>query len=120
MGFMDKAKKLAEEAQAKLDEVQKQFNEQQGSGSTPAPSGPAVEYDHHGRPVATDTEKPQGDPLSPHAAAPPAPADKSPKLPEEPGDQEKPQGDPLRDAAPKPPQPPAPGSGLTSGDPLAG
>ena len=31
MGFMDKAKKMAEQAQAKLDEAQKQFNEKQGT-----------------------------------------------------------------------------------------
>jgi hypothetical protein len=33
MGFMDKAKKLAEQAQEKLDEVQGQFNQGQGQGS---------------------------------------------------------------------------------------
>ena len=38
MGFMDKAKKLAEQAQDKLDEVQKQFNEgQQGNDPSHAP-----------------------------------------------------------------------------------
>ena len=48
MGFMDKAKKLAEQAQDKLDEVQKQFNEgQQGTSQAPP-----VEYDQHGRPCA--------------------------------------------------------------------
>ena len=31
MGFMDKAKKMAEQAQTKLDEAQKQFNEKQGA-----------------------------------------------------------------------------------------
>ena len=30
MGFMDKAKKMAEQAQAKLDEVQGQINSKQG------------------------------------------------------------------------------------------
>jgi hypothetical protein len=120
MGFMDKAKKLADQAQAKLDEVQKQFNESQGS-SAPQQGGPAVEYDQHGRPVQRDTERPQGDPLG--ASSPPAPADKAPHVVEEAGDPEKPQGDPLREAAAQsqqPPKPPAPGSGLTSGDPLAG
>ena len=121
MGFMDKAKKLADQAQTKLDEVQKQFNEGQSSGSSPASTqGPSVEYDQHGRPVPTDQEPPHGDPLAGHAApAPPAPADKGPQIPDEPGDQEKPQGDPLRDSSPKPPQPPS-GGGLSSGDPLAG
>ena len=36
MGFLDKAKKMAEQAQAKLDEVQKQFNEQQGASRSRA------------------------------------------------------------------------------------
>jgi DNA-binding protein YbaB len=31
MGFMDKAKKLAEQAQQKLDEAQEQFNQGKGS-----------------------------------------------------------------------------------------
>ena len=35
MGFMDKAKKMAEQAQTKLDEAQKQFNS--GQGRAPAP-----------------------------------------------------------------------------------
>src|SRR5215207_2966783 len=74
MGFMDKAKKMAEQAQAKLDEAQKPFNagQQQGQES----SGPAVEYDQHGRPIgqaaAVDTSPPHGDPLAPQSAPPPA------------------------------------------------
>ena len=65
MGFMDKAKKMAEQAQAKLDEAQKQFNsgQQQGSGA-----GPAVEYDKHGRPIpqapAEAAAPPHGDPVA--------------------------------------------------------
>jgi hypothetical protein len=66
MGFMDKAKKMAEQAQAKLEEAQKQFN--QGQGGQPASSGPQVEYDQHGRPVPSspsDTASPpQGDPVA--------------------------------------------------------
>lgn len=110
MGFMDKAKKIADQAQTKLDEVQKQFNESQSSGSNPSPAGSAVEYDQHGRPV--------GQP----APAPDAPAQKTPHVAPEPGDSHT-QGDPLADSSPKPSQPPAPpsgGSGLSSGDPLAG
>src|SRR4051794_14238154 len=49
MGFMDKAKKLAEQAQEKLDEVQTQFNANQQGGQPGG--GPAPEYDQHGRPV---------------------------------------------------------------------
>jgi hypothetical protein len=52
MGFMDKAKKMAEQAQEKLDEVQTQFNENQSkqAGQSPGQSG-GVTYDEHGRPV---------------------------------------------------------------------
>jgi hypothetical protein len=85
MGFLDKAKKLAEQAQSKMDEVQKDFNAKQGSGSGSA--GSAVEYDQHGRTVeappptptdlpATDAaalSTPVGDPL-PEASSP-RPAD---------------------------------------------
>ena len=58
MGFMDKAKKLAEQAQEKLDEVQQSFNE---GGSTPG-QGAGGRYDEHGRPVEDGP---------PAAAAPP-------------------------------------------------
>jgi hypothetical protein len=75
MGFMDKAKKLAEQAQEKLDEVQKQFNESQGSSQ---PEQAPVDYDQHGRPVRAEPAPPpaeaetppHGDPV---AAPPPAP-----------------------------------------------
>ena len=90
MGFLDKAKKLADQAQTKLDEVQKQFNETQGSsggGSTMSAGAPPVEYDNHGRPIRKDPDPPHGDPLA--SAMPPA-------------------GDPLAAAAPPP-----------TGDPLA-
>ena len=132
MGFMDKAKKFADQAQTKLDEVQKQFNEGQQSGSNPASSsGPGVEYDQHGRPIGTPYDEsknvsaPQGDPLASESAPPPPPADKTPHVAEPPGDSHT-QGDPLADSSPKPSEPPAPpappsgGSGLSSGDPLAG
>ena len=126
MGFMDKAKKLAEQAQTKLDEVQKDFNEKQGTGGQ-QPTGAAVEYDAHGRKITPPEDRlvpeagpshTQGDPADdfpsapsapadtaqadPPAAAPEAPADKSPTFP------------------PKPKQPPSAGSGMSSGDPLAG
>jgi formin 2/WAS/WASL-interacting protein len=73
MGFLDKAKKLAEQAQTKLDEVQSQFNQQGGQGS----SGPATQYDQQGRPI------PQADapPPPPPAAAPPAAAAPPPSAP---------------------------------------
>ena len=67
MGFLDKAKQMAEQAQAKLEETQKQFNASQQSGT--APSGPAVEYDKHGRPIPQEPPPggetpPHGDPLA--------------------------------------------------------
>ena len=63
MGFMDKAKKMAEQAQAKLDEVQQSVNTSQGG--QPAGGGPVVEYDKHGRPITPA-------PVVPDAGAPPA------------------------------------------------
>jgi len=105
MGFLDKAKKMAEQAQAKLDEVQTQFNEGQGGGA--AGSGPAVEYDKHGRPIpqhppATATP-PQGDPVA-GTSTPPPPASPAPA----PGVPPTGQGDPLGAAAAAPaPLPPA-------------
>ncbi len=81
MGFMDKAKKLAEQAQAKADEVQKQFNERQG-GSSGAPSGPVVEYDQHGRPIGESAAPPPPPaPASPTAPTTPMPAASAPPPP---------------------------------------
>ena len=73
MGFMDKAKKMAEQAQSKLDEAQKQFNAGQQQGQ---PSGPPVEYDEHGRPIGQTPPEaaapPHGDPLAGDPAAAPS------------------------------------------------
>ena len=128
MGFLDKAKKLADQAQEKLDEVQKDFNAKQGTSSPQqAPTGgAAVEYDAHGRPVSAA-------PSSPTPAAPPAPADKGPTIdPSAPTSPDpapnRPHGDPLVNesgpptpqAGRTPPEPPSSNSGLSSGDPLAG
>jgi hypothetical protein len=142
MGFMDKAKKMAEQAQAKLDEVQKGVNS--GQSGQQAGGGPVVEYDNHGRPI-------QPAPVTPDAAAPPVPptppvatpavpptaAPAHPASVGPPGSAPTP--DPSAPAAPKPPAPPAaaaaPGGPpepedrnrpsteapkLSSGDPLAG
>jgi hypothetical protein len=89
MGFMDKAKKMAEQAQQKLDDVQKQFNEGQGTSQQGAGQGPVVQYDKHGRPI------PAADQAPPAPSAPPAPP-------------VQPHGDPLGASAPPPPPPPAP------------
>jgi hypothetical protein len=108
MGFLDKAKQMAEQAQTKLDEVQKQFNESQGSAPQPGP-GPAVEYDKHGRPVPKDDPAPpHGDPVA-QSAPPPAPAAPAapPTAPAEGAEEDR------NHPSYAPPN-------LTSGDPLAG
>jgi len=66
MGFMDKAKKLAEQAQQKLDEAQQNFNK---GGSTPGQPGAGAgpTYDQHGRP-----EDSAPTPEPPAAEQPPA------------------------------------------------
>jgi hypothetical protein len=118
MGLMDKAKaaaqdaaekgkKLAEQAQAKLDETQGNFNS--GQGHSQASQAPATEYDKHGRPIAGETiadAVENDEPVAEVAAEDPGP----------------PQGDPLAEAESlrKPPAPPSGGSGMSSGDPLAG
>ena len=130
MGFLDKAKKLAEQGQAKLDEAQKSINK---SGQHQPPGGPIVEYDKHGRPiqpspVAPDSEAPPistpavpptGDPAPvastgpvPEPAAPGVPATAAPSTPAAappgptpPEDRNKPSNEPPK---------------LSSGDPLAG
>jgi hypothetical protein len=104
MGFMDKAKKLAEQAQTKLDEVQKQFNEGQSTGSQPPPD-PAVEYDQHGRPIRSE---PPPEPAPPPAEAA-TPPHGDPVAPREPSEQEEDRNRPSYE----PPK-------LTGGDPLAG
>jgi hypothetical protein len=79
MGFLDKAKKMAEQAQAKLDDAQQQFNSSQQSGQ---PSGPVVEYDEHGRPIPqAPVASPHGDSLAESPAAPPAPVTPTPGVP---------------------------------------
>ena len=70
MGFMDKAKKLAEQAQEKLDEAQKNFNK---PDSPQAPAGEGVRYDEHGRPIQQEEAPAAATPAPP--AEPPAPAD---------------------------------------------
>ncbi|HYI19444.1 MAG TPA: hypothetical protein VD836_12090 [Solirubrobacteraceae bacterium] len=104
MGFLDKAKKMAEQAQAKLDEAQQQFNS--SPGGQPG-GGPVVEYDKHGRPIPQHPPEvatpPQGDPLA--GSAPPPPA--QPPAPATPGVPPTGQGDPLGAAAAAPaPVPP--------------
>ena len=72
MGFMDKAKKLAEQAQQKLDEAQTQFNQSAAPQGGQADGG--IQYDEHGRPIQ-QTPPPAPNPA---AGAPPAPAPTEP------------------------------------------
>ena len=89
MGFMDKAKKLAEQAQQKLDETQSQFNQKQG-GQTPPQQGENVRYDEHGRPIedppAGSAPPPSAEPAQPAAPAAPAPAADEPAAEQKPAD----------------------------------
>jgi hypothetical protein len=107
-GLLDKAKQAAQQAQEKLDETQKNFNKQQSDSAAPPAGGPAVEYDKHGRPI------------QPAPMTPDAPPVATPGVP--PTDPAEPEAGPKPDpAAPTTPAtPPSAGSGLTSGDPLAG
>jgi hypothetical protein len=135
---------MAEQAQAKLEEAQRQFNE--GEQQVPPP-GPATEYDQHGRPVpAPDPGPPHGDPPAPDpgpphgdplAASLGGTAETEPPAPPAPGvpatASEVPPAEAPEGAAPAPPAPGVPPVGdddpnhpsyapppLTSGDPLAG
>jgi hypothetical protein len=100
MGFMDKAKQLAEQAQQKLDETQKNFNK----SNTPEgqPEGGGVKYDAHGRPIQ---DAPPAGATAPPAAEPAAPAAEP--------TEEQPAAD-----APTPPPPPASGDSNATPDPF--
>lgn len=65
MGFMDKAKQMADQAQQKIEDAQKQFNDGQAKGGQ---QGAAVRYDSNGRPI-------QEPPAAQSPPAPVAPAD---------------------------------------------
>ena len=71
MGFMDKAKQMADQAQKKIEETQKQFNDSQAQKAGSA-GGAQVRYDAHGRPIS------EGPPASEVPAAPVAPATPDP------------------------------------------
>jgi hypothetical protein len=102
--YKERAKQLAEQGRQKLEEAQQQFNERQGGDASAG--GAPQEYDQHGRPVARDEDKPHGDPLGgapAPAPAPPAAGDAPHAMPR---DEEKPHGDPLAASAPHAPSPP--------------
>ncbi len=103
MGFMDKAKQLAEQAQQKLDETQKNFNK--SNSPEGQPQGETVKYDEHGRPIQ---EAPPAGATAPPAAEPAPPA-ADPAQPTE----EQPAAD-----APTPPPAPASGDSNATPDPF--
>jgi hypothetical protein len=117
MGFLDKAKKMAEQAQTKLDDVQKQFNESQGASQETAAGGAPIEYDKHGRPVTPAPEAaappPPPPPPAPEAAAPPPPPAPEAAAPPPPTAPPSLEPRPERDDEYAPPK-------LSSGDPLEG
>ena len=98
MGWMDKAKKLAEQAQEKLDEAQQNFNK---GGSTPGQDGGA-RYDEHGR--AVQDAPPAGS--APPPSAEPAPA--APAAPEPPAEPDAAAAAAATEPTAEPPPEPAP------------
>lgn len=90
MGWKDKAKQLAEQAQQKLDEAQKNFN--QGGSTQGEQAGQSVRYDEHGRPLQDAAP-----------AAPGAPAPAPEPAPGEAPASESPADSPAADPAPAPP-----------------
>ena len=104
MGFMDKAKQLAEQAQQKLDEAQKNLNK--SSSPEGQPQGDGVKYDAHGRPIQ---EAPPAGATAPPAAEPAAPAAPAAEPTEE---------QPAADVPTPPPPAPASGDTNTTPDPF--
>ena len=115
MGFLDKAKQLAEQAQQKLDEAQKNFNQSESPQAQPGEG--AVKYDEHGRPIQ------EAEPAGEAAPAPP-PDPASPSPPPDPASEAEPAGAEQHPAGPEPTrQPETPdqsggGQANTSPDPF--
>lgn len=87
-GAIDKAKQAAQQAQQKLDEKQGEFNRGQGGGQQAG--GAPVRYDEHGRPIqdatpAGATQPPSGEPTAPPAGGPPPTASPPPPASPAPG-----------------------------------
>ena len=78
MGFMDKAKQLAEQAQQKLEETQKQFNDSQAQKAAATAQASDVRYDEHGRPISEPASAPQVADPAPEAPDPAAEARSKP------------------------------------------
>ncbi len=109
MGFMDKAKKLAEQAQQKLDEAQTQFN--QGTGSAGEQQGGGQQFDQHGRPIPQ--EPPAEAAAPPPAPPPPPPAEPAPDAATDSADAPAPAASEPAEPPPPPPPPPSGGANAT-------
>ena len=74
MGFTDKAKQMAEQAQQKIEDTQKQFNQGQAekAGTNQGASSAPVRYDSNGRPIQ-DAPPAAGVPTAPVEPSSPAP-----------------------------------------------
>lgn len=131
MGFLDKAKQMAEQAQQKIDDVQKQRGERQAEDGGAGAGG--VRYDEHGRPIADAPGPDEAASVPPVADAPRAPEEAAstppvaedgphappeaavaPPAPEEAATLSPPHAD---SAAPEPPTP-APGGANANPDPF--
>ena len=77
MGFMDKAKQMAEQAQQKIEEAQKQFNESQAQKGAGAAAG-GQRFDEHGRPIGGSAARLGHARRARRAGTPPAPAAQAP------------------------------------------
>jgi hypothetical protein len=97
MGFLDKAKQLAEQAQQKLDEAQKNFNQSGSPQAQPGEGG--VKYDEHGRPIQ---EAPPASEAADSPAPTPPPDPAAPSPPPEPASEGDPAGTEHHPAGPEP------------------
>lgn len=112
MGFMDKAKKLAEQAQQKIDETQKQFNEKQAQPQAPG-AGAGVRYDEHGRPLPGEATS-AADPAVARGVSQPQPSEAVEPPPAAPPQEGPPEGE----ERPAPPPPPPSGGANANPDPF--
>lgn len=94
MGFMDKAKKLADQAQEKLDDAQQEFNKRQGGAAEPGAEG--ARFDEHGRPEGGTSDAPPAGSTPPPPAEPAESSGGAGEKPREGGGSENPTPDPFK------------------------
>ncbi|MEJ7789326.1 MAG: hypothetical protein WKF29_05520 [Thermoleophilaceae bacterium] len=107
---MDKAKQMANQAQKKIEDTQKQFNENQTQKAGPGTPG-TVRYDDHGRPIsdappADQVPAPPVAPASPDPASAPEVAQPQPPAAGNPAGEHPPAADPAAAPGVAQPQPP--------------